>query len=111
MGRRSKALTASEAVGFLPKPKEVKEKRLDELIEDMSFRAAAAAETAWTQVLKDGKLGTLRLPDQPIAVELTRRWFLSAYGTALLDHTVEAVKRMKAAAELDAEDEMKRLAS
>jgi hypothetical protein len=111
--RRPKLLTASEAIGFLPKEPEVKSKRLDELITDMSLRAAAEAEKAWEKVVKDGHLGTLALPRMagPAAVELARRWFLAAYGTALLDHTIEAVKRLKAAAELDAEDEMKRLAS
>lgn len=110
MPRRQRMQSAAEAaLAILPKPHEVKKKRLEELITDMSFRAAAAAEEAWKKVKAAGCVGTLLIPADGLALELAKRFFLSGYGLALLDHTMEAVKRMKAAADLDQEDEARRL--
>ena len=109
MSRRSKAISASAAIGILPKPHEIRKKRLEELITDMSLRAAAAAETAWAKARAAGAIGNILLPTEGNALKWAKRWFLSGYGLALLDHTMESVKRLKAAADLDAEDEQKRM--
>lgn len=110
MARRQRALSVQQAaLGILPKPHEIKKKRLDELITDMSLRAAAAAEDAWKKAITAGQIGNYLLPSDENALKWAKRWFLSGYGLALLDHTMESVKRMKAAADLDAEDSQKRL--
>ncbi len=75
--------------------------KLDQVIGEMTILAGEAALTAWKECVKKGMVGSMEIPKQTSLRMCARMFFLSGYALALLDHTMDAMKRMKAAADAD----------
>lgn len=76
---------------------------LENVLTEMSSRATVAALEAWNKAAEEGRVGNYALPEDPGLRNFCRKWFITGYGLALVDYTMEATKRLKAAADIDQE--------
>jgi hypothetical protein len=72
---------------------------LQELIDLMTAEATQAAHLAWSACEKTGYVGSLPMSTLPRMKAIHRKYFLIGYAMALLDHTMDSTRRLKAAQE------------
>lgn len=75
--------------------------KLESVLTEMSQQATELALAAWDMCAKEGRVGNYPIPNTEQLRMIARKYFLTGYGMALVDHTMEATKRLHAASDLD----------